>query len=148
MAAADRPGLCVFCEIIAGRLESSQVYQDEHVVAFLDIRPLTPGHLLVIPRAHEPDLEDLDETLGARMFTVAHQLARALRRSRLPCEGVNMFLADGVAAGQEVFHVHLHVIPRNPGDGFRLKARWRTPGRDELDATAARIRQGVTAISG
>jgi histidine triad (HIT) family protein len=148
MAAAGRPEPCVFCEILAGRIESSQVYQDDFVVAFLDIRPLTRGHLLVVPREHAPDLEDLDEGLGARVFTVAHQLGRALRRSGLPCEGVNMFLADGVAAGQEVFHVHLHVIPRNPGDGFRLKAKWRTPGRDELDATAARVRQGITAIPG
>ena len=143
MAAAARPGPCVFCEIIAGRSESSQVYQDGLVVAFLDIRPLTPGHLLVVPREHAADLDSLDEGLGARVFTVAHRLARALRRSGLPCEGVNLFLADGVAAGQEVFHVHLHVIPRNPGDGFRLKARSRTPDRGELDANATRIRQGI-----
>ena len=82
------------------------------------------------------------------MFTVAHRLARALRRSGLPCEGVNMFLADGAAAGQEVFHVHLHVIPRNPGDGFRLRARRRTPGRDELDAQAASVRHGAAGMPG
>ena len=148
MAAAARPEPCVFCEIIAGRSESSQVYQDGLVVAFLDIRPLTPGHLLVVPREHATGLDDLDEGLGARVFTVAHRLARALRRAGLPCEGVNMFLADGAAAGQEVFHVHLHVIPRNPGDGFRLKARRRTPGRDELDAQAASVRHGVTGMPG
>jgi diadenosine tetraphosphate (Ap4A) HIT family hydrolase len=148
MAAAGQPEPCAFREIIAGRIESSQVYQDDLVVAFLDIRPLTPGHLLVVPREHAPGLEDLDEGLGARVFTVAHRLAQALRRSGLPCEGVNMFLADGVAAGHEVFHVHLHVIPRNPGDGFRLKAKRRTPARDELTAYAESVRQGVTAISG
>ena len=161
MAAAARPEPCVFCEIIAGRSESSQVYQDGLVVAFLDIRPLTPGHLLVVPREHAAGLDDLEEGLGARVFTVAHRLARALRRSGrrrgrrhehrrsgLPCEGVNMFLADGAAAGQEVFHVHLHVIPRNPGDGFRLRARRRTPGRDELDAQAASVRHGVTEMPG
>lgn len=148
MAAAARPEPCAFCEIIAGRLESSQVYQDGLVVAFLDIRPLTPGHLLVVPREHAAGLDDLDEGLGARVFTVAHRLAQVLRRSGLPCEGVNMFLADGAAAGQEVFHVHLHVIPRNPGDGFRLKARRRTPGRDELDAQAASVRHGVTGMPG
>jgi histidine triad (HIT) family protein len=148
MAAAARPEPCVFCEIIAGRSESSQVYQDGLVVAFLDIRPLTPGHLLVVPREHAADLDGLDEGLGARVFAVAHRLARALRRSGLPCEGVNMFLADGAAAGQEVFHVHLHVIPRNPGDGFRLKARRRTPGRDELDAQAASVHHGVAEMPG
>ena len=86
------------------------------VVAFMDVRPLTPGHLLVVPRAHAANLEALDEDLWAHMFAVAHQLARALRNSAVPTEGVNFFLADGVAAGQEVFHVHLHLIARYHGD--------------------------------
>ena len=119
---------CVFCGIIAGEVPASRVYEDDDVVAFMDVRPLTPGHLLVVPRAHAARLEDLDEDLGTRVFAVAHRLARALRSSAVPAEGVNFFLADGVAAGQEVFHVHLHVIPRTPGDGFRLKARPRSPG--------------------
>jgi histidine triad (HIT) family protein len=137
---------CVFCGIIAGDLAASRVYEDDHVVAFMDVRPLTAGHLLVVPRAHAASLEDLDVDLGARVFAAAHQLARGLRNSAVPCEGVNFFLADGVAAGQEVFHVHLHVIPRTPGDGFRLKARPRTPGRDELDATAAHVRAGMSTM--
>ena len=114
----------------------------------MDVRPLTPGHLLVVPRVHAASLEVLDEDLGTRVFAVAHRLARALRNSAVPCEGVNFFLADGVPAGQEVFHVHLHVIPRTPGDGFRLKARRRTPGRDELDATAERVRSGMSSLPG
>jgi diadenosine tetraphosphate (Ap4A) HIT family hydrolase len=146
MAAATQPEPCVFCDIVAGRVESSQVYSDGHVIAFMDIRPLTPGHLLVVPRVHADGLEALPDDLGARVFTVAHQLGRALRISDLPCAGVNMFLADGVAAGQEVFHVHLHVIPRNPGDGFRLKARPRTPGRGDLEASAERVRQAIGVL--
>jgi histidine triad (HIT) family protein len=105
---------CPFCDIIAGREESSLVYADEHVVAFMDIEPVTQGHLMVLPRAHVDSLEALNEELGARVFQVAHRLARALYRSGLPCEGVNMFLADGRAAFQDVFHVHLHVLPRTP----------------------------------
>ena len=101
MAAAD-DSPCLFCDIVAGRLESSRVHEDAHVVAFMDIQPVTPGHLLVIPRAHADSLEVLDEDLGTRIFGVAHRLARALRRSGLPCDGVNMFLADGEAAFQEV----------------------------------------------
>jgi diadenosine tetraphosphate (Ap4A) HIT family hydrolase len=138
----NAPPPCVFCEILAGRLPSSRVYEDDLVIAFTDIRPLTPGHLLVIPREHAECLDELDEDLGARVFTVASRLARALRRSGF-CAGTDMFLADGVLAGQEVFHVHLHVIPRYPGDGFRLKARARTPDRDALDAMAARLRQAA-----
>ena len=144
--ASNPPPACVFCGIIAGDLAASRVYEDDHVVAFMDVRPLTPGHLLVVPRVHADNLEVLDEDLGTRMFTAAHRLARALRNSAVPSEGVNFFLADGVAAGQEVFHVHLHVIPRTPGDGFRLKARPRTPERHELDATAERVRAGLKTL--
>jgi histidine triad (HIT) family protein len=133
---------CVFCEIVAGRLTSSRVHEDGDVLAFLDLRPLTPGHLLVIPRQHAAGLADLDPGLGGRVFAAAQRLAVALRRSGY-CAGTDLFLADGVAAGQEVFHVHVHVIPRNPGDGFGLKARARTPDRDVLDATAAQICQAI-----
>jgi len=138
----------VFCEILAGRAESSRAYEDEHVVAFMDIRPLTQGHVLVVPRVHADCLEALDEELGARLFRAGHLLARALRRSGLPCEGVNLFLADGEAAFQEVFHVHLHVLPRTAGDGFRINAAWRHPGRAELDLAAGKVRQGMRALAG
>ena len=147
MAVASDEGSCVFCDIVAGRLESSRVHEDEHVIAFMDTRPVTPGHLLVVPRAHADFLEALNEDLGACVFRVAHRLARALRRSGLPCEGVNMFLADGEAAFQEVFHVHLHVFPRTAGDGFRIDADWRVRDRGELDAAAERVRHGVSALS-
>jgi len=137
---------CVFCEIIAGRAESSLVYEDEHVIAFMDIGPLTQGHLLAVLRSHADHLEDLDEDLGAHLFRVGHRLARALRRSGLPCDGVNLFLADGEAAFQEVFHVHLHVLPRTAGDGFRIKAARHRPAREELDLAAAKVRQGIQAL--
>jgi histidine triad (HIT) family protein len=138
---------CVFCDIISGRGEASVIYEDEHVVAFMDIEPVTEGHVLVVPRRHAAFLEDLDEDLGARVFRAGHRLARALRRSGLPCEGVNMFLADGEAAFQEVFHVHLHVLPRFVGDGFVIDARWRVRDRAELDAAAEQVRRGIRALS-
>jgi histidine triad (HIT) family protein len=134
-----QPG-CVFCAIATGETIASVVHCDEHIVAFMDIRPFTPGHLLVIPRRHSMGLADLDPQDGARLFQEAQRLAGALRRSDLPCEGVNLFLADGIAAGQEVFHVHLHVVPRTQGDGIRLHANWRFPPRTELDQHAAMLR--------
>ena len=135
---------CVFCAIVAGEAESSIVYDTEDVLVFLDIRPVNPGHLLVIPKRHAPDLADLDEATGAHMFMVAMRLAAALRTSGLRCEGVNLFLADGEAAFQEVFHAHLHVFPRFSGDSFRIDADWSVvPERDELDAIAARVRTAV-----
>jgi len=138
---------CVFCAIVAGRAEASLVYADDTVIAFMDIRPVTPGHVLVIPRTHVPDLANLDETLGAHMWQVAHRVAKALRRSGLRVEGVNMFLADGEAAFQEVLHVHLHVLPRYDGDGFRIEADWRTRERAELDATAAQVGRAVAELT-
>jgi len=134
---------CPFCAIVAGRLPSSQVYSDDEVIAFLDIQPLTTGHLLVVPRVHAARLGALPEQVGARLFTTAQRLAAALRASGLPCEGVNLFLADGAVAGQEVFHVHLHVLPRNTGDGFAISARRQQPDRSELDAAASLIRGGL-----
>ena len=142
MAASAGAAGCVFCDIVAGREPASVVYSDETVLALLDIRPLTTGHLMVIPRAHAPYLADLDPAVGGHMFRVAQQMAAALRRSGLPCQGVNLFLADGEAAFQEVFHVHLHVIPRWAGDGFRIKAKWRSPSRAELDSVAEKVRAG------
>ena len=132
---------CVFCDIVAGDAPASLVHADDVVVAFMDIRPATPGHLLVIPTQHAADLAGLDEETGAHLFRVAMRLARAIRRSGVRCEGVNLFLADGEAAGQEVFHVHLHVIPRFAGDSFRIDADWPVaPSRADLDAIAAQIR--------
>jgi len=144
MAATGGEAGCVFCDIVAGRGPASVVHSDENVIALLDIRPLNTGHLLVIPRAHAAYLADLDPALGGHMFAVAQRMAAALRHSGLPCEGVNMFLADGEAAFQEVFHVHLHVIPRNTGDGFRLQAKWRRPSRAELESVAGHVRDGLT----
>jgi diadenosine tetraphosphate (Ap4A) HIT family hydrolase len=138
----DAEAGCVFCAIVAGTEPASVVYDDADVLAFLDINPITPGHLLVIAKRHARDLADLDEEDGARMYRVAARLTRALRASSLRCEGVNLFLADGEAAGQEVFHVHLHVFPRFTGDGFRIEADWSNlPTRSDLDATATRLRR-------
>lgn len=140
---------CVFCDIVAGEAPASIVYEDDAVLAFLDIRPVTLGHTLVVPRAHVAHLGDVPEDLAIRLFVVAQRVAAALRRSGLRCEGVNMFLADGAAAFQEVFHVHLHVFARFPGDGFGLRVDWSLrPERNELDEHAALIRGGVEDGSG
>ena len=141
---------CIFCEILAGELEVSLVYQDEICSAFVDIQPVNPGHLLVIPNRHAPYLADLKEEEGAQIFRVAHRLSAALRESGVKCEGVNFFLADGEAAMQEVFHVHLHVFPRYVGDGFGLKfapTYYQKPDRKELNETAERIRNAFKVES-
>jgi diadenosine tetraphosphate (Ap4A) HIT family hydrolase len=136
-------GDCVFCRVVAGEVEASLVHEDERTVAFMDLRPVTPGHLLVVPRAHADGLPDLEPDDGAQMFRVGQAAAAAVRRSSLRCEGVNLFLADGEAAGQEVFHVHLHVVPRFDGDGFGLllPPEYGIRPRSELDGAAAALRE-------
>jgi diadenosine tetraphosphate (Ap4A) HIT family hydrolase len=144
--AAASKAACVFCSIVAGRAEVSLVHADDAVLAFMDIAPVNPGHILVIPRAHAPHLADLDEDDGARMWRVAHRVAGALRQSGLRAEGVNFFLADGAAAFQEVFHIHLHVFPRYRGDGFRVETAMRKRQRAELDADAALVGRALTQL--
>jgi histidine triad (HIT) family protein len=137
----------LFCEIVAGREPGSFPYEDERVVAFMDIGPVNPGHLMVVPRAHAAGLADLDEETGAHVFVVAMRMAAAVRASGFRCEGVNLFLADGEAAFQDVFHVHLHVLPRWRGDSFRIDADWSArPERSELDTAAASIRSAYERL--
>ncbi|MCX5043387.1 HIT family protein [Aldersonia sp. NBC_00410] len=130
----------IFADIVAGRAPASKVYEDDDVFAFMDIRPFTPGHLLVIPKIPARSLAELDPAIGGKLFAVGQRLAAALRDSEVGADGVNFFLADGVTAGQEVFHVHLHVIPRTPGDGFGLRGRPTSPRRADLDYLAGSIR--------
>ncbi|HEX8844881.1 MAG TPA: HIT family protein [Pyrinomonadaceae bacterium] len=134
---------CIICKLLSGELEVSMIHQDELCSAFMDIQPVNQGHVLVTPNRHAPYLADLKEEEGAQMFRVAQRLTAALRASGLKCEGVNFFLADGEAAGQEVFHVHLHIFPRYPGDGFRLvlpPGYSRRPERKELNEIAEKLR--------
>jgi histidine triad (HIT) family protein len=134
---------CIFCRILDGELPASFVYRDDRCAAFMDIQPVNPGHVLVIPVRHGAHLANIDAEAAADLMRVGHSVAAALRKSGLRCEGVNFFLADGEAAMQEVFHVHLHVFPRFRGDGFGLKFspeyHTRRPERALLDETAASL---------
>jgi len=133
---------CVICKLLSGELEVTVIHQDDLCVAFMDIQPINPGHALVVPRKHASYLADLEAEDGAQMFRVAQRVAAALRECGVKCEGVNFFLADGEAAGQEVFHVHLHVFPRYSGDGFGLNLPpdyQDRPPREELNDIAQRI---------
>ena len=134
---------CVFCKILAGESEVSLVYRDETCAAFMDTQPINPGHLLVVPLRHSAYLSELRQEEGVQIFRVAQRLASALRHSGVRCEGINLFLADGEAAMQEVFHIHLHVVPRYENDGFGFKfpaGYWQKPERKELVAVAKKIR--------
>ncbi len=142
--------MCIFCRIVSGELPASVVYEDDQVIAFLDIQPINPGHVLVVPKYHAQSMEDLPEEDAAHMMRVGQIIDKALRKSDLRCEGVNMFIADGRVAGQDVDHIHLHVFPRFKGDGFELKvpsdAR-KTPGREQLDETAGKLKRALQVVT-
>jgi histidine triad (HIT) family protein len=137
---------CVFCQIVAGTAPAIQVYEDEDYLGFLDIRPFTRGHTLVIPKRHSVDLTDTPAPILAGMLTVGQRIAQATRASGLAATGNNVAINDGKSAFQSVFHIHLHVIPRRDGDkasfvkGVLLR---RDPDRESTgrllrDALAAR----------
>lgn len=133
---------CIFCAIVAGEAPASTIYRDDATIAFMDIRPANTGHVLVVPLKHEVSLLALDEKTAGHMFAVGRRVAAALKDDGVRLEGFNLFLADGAVAGQTVFHVHLHVLPRFAGDGlgFRRPADMKVPPQSELDETAERIR--------
>jgi len=133
---------CVICQLVNEEIEVTKVYEDNLVIAVMDIQPINPGHLFISPKKHIEFISELNEELGAHIFKVAMELANALRKSGLKCEGVNVLLADGEVAGQEIPHVHLHVIPRVRGDGFGLKfdkSYFELPKRKELEQAARLI---------
>ena len=111
---------CIFCKIISTEIPASIVYEDDHVLVFMDIRPVTKGHLLVIPKTHAQLIMQLDDEIGARLFPVVMKMDRALRQ--LPgVKDISVHIADGPAAQQEVPHVHIHLIPRYENDNFGLR---------------------------
>jgi histidine triad (HIT) family protein len=107
---------CVFCAIVGGESAAEVVFQDEHSVAFLDARPLFPGHVLLVPREHVETLADVPEALIAPLFLNAQRLARAVETA-LAAEGT--FVAMNNRVSQSVPHLHIHVVPRRKGDGLR-----------------------------
>ncbi len=136
----------MLCDVVSGALPGSFVYRDDLLSGFLDIRPVSPGHTLLVPNAHAALIGDVPPEVRDHLFRIAVRLADAIRHSGLRADGIDFFLADGEAAGQEIPHVHLHVLPRFAGDGFTIDAAaWRSPGpsRAELDRQAEAIRSGI-----
>ena len=138
---------CIFCRIVEGREKASFVAQGSDAVAFLDLHPINEGHTLVVTRKHAPSIGEVDEVAAVAMWSLARRVAAGLRVSGLRCEAINFFLEDGAAAGQEVFHSHLHVIPRWLGDGFAIQFPphyGAAADRKTLDDIAARLRKRIS----
>jgi histidine triad (HIT) family protein len=111
---------CIFCKIAKKEAYAAILYEDDEIMAFLDIKPINPGHTLIIPKQHAKFVEELDEALFLKLFPIARKIAARIREKLPKTTAINYFIADGKDAGQEVFHVHLHVIPRKPNDGFKF----------------------------
>jgi histidine triad (HIT) family protein len=130
---------CIFCEIVARRSPARVVDEDDRCLAFLDIFPLTLGHTLVIPKAHCNDLLDASPDDVAAVARMAQRVAGRIR-DELDAPGINLLQATGAIALQTVFHLHMHVLPRYPDDGFHVSFDRKPGDPAELDALAARLR--------
>lgn len=142
---------CIFCAIVAQPSSAAIVYEDPDTLAFLDIHPVAEGHTLVIPKAHVRTLFDLDDHTGGALMRAMRIVANALRTSGL-AEGLNVLQSNEAIGGQEVFHLHFHLIPRRANDGIMVRAgrdrifNWivtHEPTMAELAQTAQRIRRSL-----
>jgi len=133
---------CVFCKIVARKIPASTVYEDEASVAFMDIGQVNPGHVLVAAKAHAENIYALDDAQAAGVARTVARVARAIRAAFAP-EGLSVYQANGSAAGQTVFHYHVHLVPRHAGDAMAFTWPVQNPPREALEAHAARIRAAL-----
>ncbi|OGI74299.1 HIT family hydrolase [Candidatus Nomurabacteria bacterium RIFCSPHIGHO2_02_FULL_41_18] len=129
---------CIFCKIVRGEIPSAKIYEDDKTLAFLDIVPVNIGHALVIPKEHFKDIHEVPEDLVGHMMKIVKKVSSALRTS-LPCDGVNVNMNNEGAAGQVVFHAHIHVIPRHAGDGFELWHGKRKYQENEMQKVSRKV---------
>jgi histidine triad (HIT) family protein len=132
---------CIFCAIVAGEQPAHVVDEDESTIAFLDILPWTRGHALVVPRRHSRNLYEIEDD-DLRAANLAAKRLAGRMRDRLECDGINLLNSTEPAANQDVFHFHIHVLPRWSGDGLRLPPRPEPPAKDELTQVASELRGG------
>lgn len=132
---------CIFCKIARGEIPAVKVHEDAHTLTFMDIQPASPGHALVIPKAHAPDLLEIADAELIAATRTAQRVARAVRKALAP-DGIRIVQTNGAAAGQSVFHYHVHVIPMREGHRIGAHGRERADP-EELKALAARIREAL-----
>jgi histidine triad (HIT) family protein len=133
-------GSCVFCRIAQKQVPASIVYEDEKVMAFLDIRPLNEGHALVISKEHYENIFDIPRELIEYVHGVTKRIALAVEETT-KADGISIIQQNGKAAGQEIFHLHIHVIPRYEGQKLPSFSELAEADREKLSQTAAKIRQ-------
>ena len=131
---------CIFCKLVAGQIPATRVHEDEHTLAFMDLGHVNPGHVLVAVKKHASDLFELEEAQAEAVARASLRIAKALKRAFEP-EGLSVYQANGKAAGQTVFHYHVHLLPRHAGDGMDLVWPVKNPPREKLEEYAAKIRR-------
>jgi histidine triad (HIT) family protein len=134
---------CVFCRIVARQIPAAVVHEDERTLAFMDLGQVNPGHVLVAAKAHVENVFGLDAEQAAAVAKTMLRVARAIRDAFAP-QGLSVYQANGAAAGQTVFHYHLHLVPRYEGDGMALTWPVKNPPREKLEEYAAKIRSSLS----
>lgn len=134
---------CIFCKILDGIIPSTTVYEDDSFKAILDVSPAVRGHVIILPKVHAANLFELPDEYASKIMPVAKKIAAAVMNT-YHCDGVNVLQNNGEAAGQSVFHLHVHVIPRFKGDTDTINIGWK-PGDmpEDMDAIAAEIKANL-----
>lgn len=133
---------CVFCRIVGKEIPAAVVYEDEQTLAFMDAGQVNPGHVLIAAKGHAENLYELTEDQAGALLRTAARVARAIREAYRP-QGLSVYQANGKAAGQTVFHYHMHLVPRHEGDGMALTWPAKNPPREKLGEYAAAIRTAL-----
>ncbi|MBW3002393.1 HIT family protein [Candidatus Woesearchaeota archaeon] len=132
---------CIFCKIVKGEIPCQKVYEDDKILAFLDIMPVHKGHTLVIPKEHHTDILDMPDDTLAELAKVAKKVSKAVKEAT-KADGFNIGQNNGAAAGQAVFHFHLHVIPRFNNDGLKTWPHGKLPD-EEMNAIHQAIKNSL-----
>ena len=133
---------CIFCKIIEGEIPSFKVYEDDDTLAFMDINPASDGHALVVPKAHAKDVHAITDESISQTVVAAKKVAAAVEKTVTP-GGINLVQCNGPAAGQSVFHFHMHVLPRREGDDLKLNWGLRPGDMDAIGELAEKIKKNI-----
>lgn len=137
---------CIFCKIVAGQIPSCKVFENAAALAFMDINPLAPGHVLVIPKSHYERLTEMSDDACAEVGRLLPAISRAVVAAT-KAEGFNLYQTNGACAGQVVGHVHFHIIPRNSGDGLGYRWAPRKYGEGDMEKYRSLIANQLSAVS-
>jgi histidine triad (HIT) family protein len=133
---------CIFCKIVKHEIPSSTVYETETILVFLDIRPLSMGHTLVIPKEHYVDLFDVPNQLLSEVYNATKLVSAAVKKAT-SADGISIIQQNGKAAGQDIFHLHVHIVPRHEGEKLPSFSDLKMVEREKLEETAKKIRQNL-----